>query len=234
MKPHYFNQISKLLMRPSHIYTTVRGRFFFALTHYLMLIPFLKNKNITLANNVRVQGVTVLMAEQPDAKIYLGENTIVYEDAKIEAYGQGQIRIGANSVIGRTQIFSRLQITIGSHVVTSWNVFLQDYDPHPIDADLRQKQIELITRQFLPAFEDASNAEQPPLADWRAELARWTPPMESITIGNNVWIGANTSILKGAHIGDHCIVAAHAVVLAGNYPAHSLLAGVPAKVIKSI
>lgn len=34
----------------------------------------------------------------------------------------------------------------------------------------------------------------------------------SITIGNNVWIGANVTILKGVNIGDYSIVAAGAIV----------------------
>lgn len=34
-------------------------------------------------------------------------------------------------------------------------------------------------------------------------------------------------------MGDNCIVAAGSVVLAGNYPSNSLLAGNPAKVVKN-
>lgn len=33
-----------------------------------------------------------------------------------------------------------------------------------------------------------------------------------ITIGNNVWIGANTVILRGTHIGDNCVIAAGSVI----------------------
>lgn len=33
-----------------------------------------------------------------------------------------------------------------------------------------------------------------------------------VTIGNRVWIGANCTILKGAHIGDDCVIAAGSVV----------------------
>ena len=54
-----------------------------------------------------------------------------------------------------------------------------------------------------------------------------------VTIGDDVWIGANAVILPGVHIGNHCVVAAGAVVTK-NVPAHSLVAGVPAKIIKQI
>ncbi|GAA0868155.1 hypothetical protein GCM10009116_03790 [Brevundimonas basaltis] len=55
-----------------------------------------------------------------------------------------------------------------------------------------------------------------------------------IRVGRNCWIGAKATILDGANIGDHSIVAAGAVVLAGDYEAGSLLAGVPARKIKNL
>lgn len=54
-----------------------------------------------------------------------------------------------------------------------------------------------------------------------------------VTIEDDVWIGANAVILPGVHIGSHCVVAAGAVVTK-DVPPHSLVAGVPAKVIKQI
>lgn len=54
-----------------------------------------------------------------------------------------------------------------------------------------------------------------------------------ITIEDDVWIGANAVILPGVTIGTHCVVAAGAVVKK-DVPSHSLVAGVPAKVIKQI
>ncbi len=54
-----------------------------------------------------------------------------------------------------------------------------------------------------------------------------------VTIEDDVWIGANAVILPGVTIGEHCVVAAGAVVTK-DVPPHSLVAGVPAKVIKKI
>lgn len=54
---------------------------------------------------------------------------------------------------------------------------------------------------------------------------------QPIIIGNKVWIGTNAIILKGVAIGDGAIIAAGAVVTK-DVPAHTLVAGVPAKVIK--
>ena len=54
-----------------------------------------------------------------------------------------------------------------------------------------------------------------------------------VTIGNDIWIGANAVILPGVTIGEHSVVAAGAVVTK-DVPPHSLVAGVPAKIIKQI
>ena len=54
-----------------------------------------------------------------------------------------------------------------------------------------------------------------------------------VTIEDDVWIGANAVILPGVTIGEHCVVAAGAVVTK-DVPPHSLVAGIPAKVIKKI
>ena len=54
-----------------------------------------------------------------------------------------------------------------------------------------------------------------------------------VTIEDDVWVGANAVILPGVTIGEHCVVAAGAIVTK-DVPPHSLVAGVPAKVIKQI
>jgi len=54
-----------------------------------------------------------------------------------------------------------------------------------------------------------------------------------VMIGDDVWIGANAVILPGVTIGSHCVIAAGAVVTKDVAP-HSLVGGVPAKLIKQI
>ncbi|MCL4752347.1 MAG: acyltransferase [Myxococcales bacterium] len=54
---------------------------------------------------------------------------------------------------------------------------------------------------------------------------------DPVSIGDDVWIGAGAVILPGARIGDHCVVAAGAVVRGGEVPAWSIVAGMPGKVI---
>ena len=54
-----------------------------------------------------------------------------------------------------------------------------------------------------------------------------------VVIGDDVWIGTNAVILPGVTIGSHCVVAAGAIVTK-DIPDHTLVGGVPAKVIKNI
>lgn len=54
-----------------------------------------------------------------------------------------------------------------------------------------------------------------------------------IVLGRNVWIGSNSTILKGVTIGDNSVIAAGAVVTR-DIPANCIAGGVPAKIIKNI
>jgi acetyltransferase-like isoleucine patch superfamily enzyme len=53
----------------------------------------------------------------------------------------------------------------------------------------------------------------------------------SVCIGNNCWIGTNALVLKGAQLGDGSVVAAGAIVTS-TVPAHCMVAGVPAKIVR--
>jgi acetyltransferase-like isoleucine patch superfamily enzyme len=55
---------------------------------------------------------------------------------------------------------------------------------------------------------------------------------EDVTIGNHVWIASHSIILKGVNIGENSVVAAGAVVT-NSCPPGSILAGNPARVIKT-
>lgn len=54
-----------------------------------------------------------------------------------------------------------------------------------------------------------------------------------ITVGDNVWFGANVSVLPGVTIGDNCVIGAGSVVNK-DIPANSLAVGNPCKVIRTI
>lgn len=62
-------------------------------------------------------------------------------------------------------------------------------------------------------------------------LAEGYENAKPVTIGNHVWLGENVMVLKGVTIGEGAIVAASSLVTK-DVPAHTLVAGSPAKVIR--
>ena len=52
-----------------------------------------------------------------------------------------------------------------------------------------------------------------------------------VTIGNDVWIGTNSTILSGVNIGDGAIIGASSVVTK-DVPPYSVFAGNPAKLVR--
>ena len=56
---------------------------------------------------------------------------------------------------------------------------------------------------------------------------------KEVVLEDDIWVGANAVILSGVTIGKHAVVAAGAIVTK-DVPPHSLVAGVPAKVIRQI
>jgi len=71
------------------------------------------------------------------------------------------------------------------------------------------------------------------------DLESRIPPFErplvskgGISIGDRVWVGDKVSILSGVTIGESAIIGANSVVTK-DVPAFSVVAGIPAKVIKT-
>lgn len=56
---------------------------------------------------------------------------------------------------------------------------------------------------------------------------------DNIKIADGVWIGTEVVILGGVVIGPGSVIGAGAVILPGSYPPDVLLAGVPARIVKS-
>jgi acetyltransferase-like isoleucine patch superfamily enzyme len=53
-----------------------------------------------------------------------------------------------------------------------------------------------------------------------------------VTIGDDVWVGRGAAILRGAELGDGCVIGANAVVR-GVVPPMAVAVGVPARVVRS-
>lgn len=61
---------------------------------------------------------------------------------------------------------------------------------------------------------------------------RELPPRGDITIGDNVWLADNVSVLAGVTIGDYCGVGAHSLAR-HDLPLNSVCAGNPARVLST-
>jgi maltose O-acetyltransferase len=58
------------------------------------------------------------------------------------------------------------------------------------------------------------------------------PTSKPVTIGNNVWLCGQCALLKGSCVGDNSVVGFRAVVTK-NFPGDVVIAGNPAKIVKS-
>ncbi|MDA0638177.1 acyltransferase [Nonomuraea sp. MCN248] len=63
-------------------------------------------------------------------------------------------------------------------------------------------------------------------------IGRQWPRNSPVSIGSGSWLGAGAIVLPGTRLGRQCVVAGGAVVR-GEFPDHSVVAGVPAKLVRS-
>jgi acetyltransferase-like isoleucine patch superfamily enzyme len=138
--------------------------------------------------------------------IKIGHRTAFEKDCRLSTWGNGSIIIGKECHFGeRNFITSACRITIGDNLLTGNNVLISD-NSHG-DTSLKDISIPPIDR-----------------------------PLKckgKVTIGNNVWIGANACLLSGITIGDGVIIGANSVVT-HDIPSLSVACGVPARIIKTI
>lgn len=119
-------------------------------------------------------------------------------------YEKPKLIIGNDSGIGHlTRFVCAKEIRIGNNTRISTEVIISDFDGHPIDK---------IKRRTLPI-----------------ELSQ----IEPVIIGDDVWIGYRSIIMKGVTIGDGAIIAAGSIVTK-DVPSDTMVGGIPAKPIKKL
>ncbi len=147
--------------------------------------------------------------------LIIGENTHIRGHIQIIRDG-GEVSIGDHCYIGEdTRIWASEKITIGNRVLISHNVNIHDNITHPLNAQERHQD-------FLRIINSGTVKDQN--FDLRSK---------SIIIGNDVWIGFNSTILKGVKIGNGSIVGAGSFVTK-DVPDSVVVVGNPAKILKSL
>lgn len=181
----------------------VRLRFFFTRKNKISLI---------IGESVIFYGFPVWSFSK-GSKITIGHNVIFRSHSKYNPLGinhpvilstlssAAEIIIGDNVGISGCSICAMKRINIGNNTLLGANVKIMDTDFHPIHPKNR----------IYKSINDASSAD--------------------IDIGNNVFIGTNSLILKGVVIGDNSVIGAGSVVT-NNIPANVIAAGNPCKVVR--
>ena len=125
----------------------------------------------------------------------------------------GRVSIGNTVYIGDDVIISaQSEITIGDTTLLAHGVQVFDNDTHPTDPLEREAHFRAILG--VPHTGTFRIATRP------------------VRIGNGCWLGFNSAVMKGVSIGDGSIVAANSVVI-DDVPARSIVAGNPARVVKT-
>ncbi|WP_282124599.1 acyltransferase [Algibacter mikhailovii] len=114
------------------------------------------------------------------------------------------LTMGNNVQMSQTAIVCHERVTIGNHVKLGGGVCIYDTDFHSLDSESRK------------------NSD----TDFRNKLKK------PVYIGDKVFIGAHSVILKGVTVGENSIIAAGSIVTK-SIPSNEIWGGNPAKKIRS-
>lgn len=174
----------------------------------------LKLLHISYGSNLLLKGCPVIF-NKSGATLKLGDNVIVKSSFLSNLVG----------LYSRTIIVTRTpeaEIIIGNNVGISGATIYARSSIHIGDNTDIGGNAKILDNDFHPIEIEARNADNKEKIGTRP-----------IIIGKNCFIGCNALILKGTELGDGCVVGAGAVVT-GKFPPNSIIAGNPAKVIKTI
>lgn len=102
---------------------------------------------------------------------------------KISIGQQAQLTIGKNfTITGKSDIICQKSITFGDNCLLSWDILIMDTDFH-----------------YIYNLDSVAEREQINIP-------------KAIIIGNHVWIGCRTMILKGVYIGNENVIAAGSTI----------------------
>ncbi len=184
------------------------------------IIKLIWGKKVSFGTNVQILGRSPIIKAPKNGKIIIGDGVILNSDnihsntslttpVKFVTGVNGTIKIGENCDLNGTCMVAYDEIEIGNYCQFASSSIISDTDFHSIKSDVRLAQMKGLSF----SFDDIKK--------------------KKIKIGNNVWFGWGTIVLKGVTIGDNSIIAAGAVVVK-DVPANVIVAGNPATIVKQI
>jgi acetyltransferase-like isoleucine patch superfamily enzyme len=157
-------------------------------------------------------------------KISIGANTLIDDHVILNAAGSksSQITLGARVTIREFAVLEAHKgtITIGNDSFVGHHCILYGQGGLWIGNDT------MIAAGTTIISSNHNFTNQGSLYRLQGETSK------GVKIGNNSWLGANCTILDGVTLGDNSVVAAGSVVTK-SWPENTLLAGVPAKPLKT-
>jgi acetyltransferase-like isoleucine patch superfamily enzyme len=214
-------------------YRTIKDRPFYILKYSLEALLFTLNymrwnimpsSGVTVGDNLRTLSIGCFKAEKPDSRVEIGDDFLAYYGVEICAWGSGNIQIGDHCTFTTgARIDCRESVKIGNYVLFGGRI--SDFEAHPTDPEERAAEIAYSHSNLWPSFGKIRTKG----------LNSFVPRFKSkpVVIEDKVWIALNSLVLKGVTIGYGSIVAAGAVVT-NNVPPYSVVAGNPAKIVKSL
>lgn len=147
-----------------------------------------------IEQNVWISNEAVISnSKLPNDRLKIGKNSRVMGNLSLFDFS-GTIEVGEDCFIGpQTRIWSAKSIKIGNRVLIAHNVNIHDNISHPIDARDRYLENKEFVMNGFHSQTDLNSKE--------------------IVIEDDVWIGFNSTILKGVKIGQGAIIGAGSMVL---------------------
>ncbi len=203
------------------LFSILTSKGFSVIRGTLFIKPFLKStKGIVFAElGARVQF---------GHKVKVGSGLNLMKNSLINALSYDGVEIGNNFTLGKYAIIECTGVlrNVGNSLKIGNNVGINHFCFIGVRGDIEIGN-DVIFGPRVNIFSENHNYE-----DITIPIKNQGVTKGKTIIGNDVWIGANVSIMSGVKIGDGCIIAAGAIVTK-DIPPYSIIGGVPAKVLKN-